>query len=215
MAVCAAVLALSGCGGGGGSAPPTATSQTPIPPDTSTTVLVPLEPAPASFLRSLPRDDRQRLTDAQLRTDESNAKVFLESPEFKRSWHLEFINAHKAYARGATGEGEVVGVLDTTLHIENHEFAGDGKIVAARLVSFSGGQWFNDHGTAVASIAVGARGPSLPNGPVQGVAYDAKLAFANRGGGIHMSDKNFFSDHDAAIVNLSFGSVGNIQQHVE
>ena len=225
LAFCAAAL-LAGCGGGGGSAPATSQTGNPPPEPTQETILSPDASGSApSFLRALPREKNPRSA-LEIANAASREAEFLESPEFKKSWHLEFINAHKAYARGATGKGEVVGVRDYTLHLENHEFAG-GKIVAAHLDTSGRAQrqFLRTHGTQVASVAVGARGGS-PSNEVQGVAYEAKLAFGDGKtvtftepfGGIYrgrIAAVPFFAKHGAAVVNLSIAGPanGSIDEH--
>ena len=209
LAFCAAAL-LAGCGGGGGSAP--ATTQTGNPPPVPTQRIPDSSNASGSalsFPRELPREKNprsaQEIADAASREAE-----FLESPEFKKSWHLKFINAHKAYARGATGADEIVGVIDQSLHLENDEFAG-GKIVVANLDTSGQArrQFLHTHGTQVASVAVGARGGS-PSNEVQGVAYEAKLAFGDNGNVSigypgNIASVSFFAKHGAAVVNVSLG----------
>ena len=217
FALCAAAL-LVGCGGGGGASAPPATSQTSPPPTPTDNVQVHSDDAPLSFPRALPHDNRRNFAAWEMQLHEKRAQNLLESREFKKSWHLERINAHKAYARGATGRGEIVGVVDTTLHLENHKFAGDGKVVVAFPLTTHGTkdprfltQSFSTHGTRVASVAVGARGGTSITNRVQGVAYDAKLAFADAFyGGVTESNAKLFNDHGAAIVNLSFGIGGDI-----
>ena len=234
MALCAAAL-LAGCGGGGGgSSAPTATSQTspqqPAPTQTDDTQVI--SDQSLSFPQKLPYDNLPSFTDAQLKAHANAEKVFLESPEFKRSWHLERINAHKAYARGATGRGEIVGVIDSNLYLEHPEFDGGSKIVAAHPMTTLGAKdprferqtiKFSRpvsilHGTEVAAAAVGARGDQSFGSNVQGVAYDAKLAFWNRGplsyGDLISHDNTkFFNDYGAAIVNISIGSGDSIDDY--
>ncbi|MDA8002372.1 MAG: S8 family serine peptidase, partial [Alphaproteobacteria bacterium] len=149
----------------------------------------------------------------------------MESPEFQNTWHLKRINAHKAYARGATGEGEIVGIIDASIHLENYEFAGDGKIVAANPVTTLGNkdprfrtQYFETHGTQVASVAVGARGgASIPNREVQGVAYNSKLAFWEYSNSIPIEAASikFFNGHGAAIVNVSLSNDRSIDDYTK
>ncbi|MDA8010481.1 MAG: S8 family serine peptidase, partial [Alphaproteobacteria bacterium] len=230
LAFCAAAL-LAGCGGGGGGSTPTATSQT-SPTPTQTDDAQPRSDVPLSYPRELPHDNRRSFTAWEIQQHAKLAQNFLESPEFKNSWHLEHINAHKAYARGATGRGEIVGVIDYSLHLESHVLDGGSKVVAAFPLTTHGTkdprfltQRFDTHGTQVASVAVGARGNSIPEDArntykdhyqVQGVAYDAKLAFADASyGGVTESNAKLFNDHGAAIVNLSFGVGGSIDDYSE
>ena len=46
------------------------------------------------------------------------------TPEFARNPALHFMNADWAYARGLTGEGETVGMVDTGIYAAHEEFAG-------------------------------------------------------------------------------------------
>ena len=134
------------------------------------------------------------------------------SAEFARNPSLWEMNAHWAYARGLTGQGEVIGMTDTGLYAAHGEFRGrlhgetiytvidddmdgngapehsyrrladhplngaypahpqaDQRACLGALCKF----YEYSHGSAMASLAVGAR-----NGvDAHGIAFDAKLAF--------------------------------------
>jgi len=90
--------------------------------------------------------------------------------EYSLSRTLPLINASGAYARGYTGKGSVIAILDTGIDTSNDEFKN--KILAIK--DFTNSKTIVDrvgHGTHVAGIAAAAK-----NGVgVQGVAYDASL----------------------------------------
>ena len=112
-----AVAIVSGCGSGdavpgepGAPAPTTPTpppapppSPAPSPPPPPLNVPPPLPPDPANL---------EALANAQ-RTD-----------EFANNPGLAEMNAHWAYARGLTGAGESIGMVDTGLYAAHEEFAG-------------------------------------------------------------------------------------------
>ena len=154
-------LALSACGSSGGA------QQPPPPP-----VVAPPEPAgpdPLNF------PDEPGLTGAQ----ETERSSLAETPEFMGQWSLSEVGADYAYARGYTGEGVTVGIIDTGVD-SGHE-ALSGKLhsrsgVASRSCpggncSFSPIRDTASHGTAVGGVIAAAK---LGN-RMHGVAYDAEL----------------------------------------
>jgi len=90
--------------------------------------------------------------------------------EYSLSRSLDVIKANAAYARGYTGKGSVIAILDTGIDTSSDEFKN--KILAIKDFSNSGTIVDKvGHGTHVAGIAAAAK-----NGVgVQGVAYDASL----------------------------------------
>ena len=132
--------------------------------------------------------------------------------EFARNPALSFLNANWAYARGLTGEGETVGMVDTGIYAAHEEFSGrlhDETVYTVLGDDTDGDGWpqysyfkvgENDpsgaypvaaparnascmgvfckfyeyqHGSLMASLAVGAR----DGADAHGVAYGAKLLF--------------------------------------
>jgi len=91
--------------------------------------------------------------------------------EYWNSTGLELINAASAYAQGYTGQGIVLGILDTPLRLTHPELAGQvlGELLPA---GYPLGDWAADeHGSHVAGIMV-----ALRNGVgMQGVAFNSKL----------------------------------------
>lgn len=82
--------------------------------------------------------------------------------------YLSRINASAAYARGASGDGETVVVLDTGLYSNHIEFASSDKVMRAEEDTT-----MNTHGTSSSSAAVGNKDGI----GMHGVAYGAKLHF--------------------------------------
>jgi len=137
---------LAGCGGGGGGgggSEPLALSSIPA-----------RAPAPAPVFQ--PRA----------------GAAPIETAEYGRQIGLATINAAGAYARGATGHGETVAVVDTGLDLAHHDLTG-------RLAG-TGWDYHADapvsgdahgHGTFVAGLAGAARNSQ----GMHGVAFDARL----------------------------------------
>lgn len=97
------------------------------------------------------------------------------TPEYDRSGALDVINAAEAYARGYTGAGVTVGVIDEMIRINHPELAG--KAATAAAVIEATGQAFapdwnlDTHGSHVAGI-VAARRDGVG---MHGVAFDAAV----------------------------------------
>ena len=154
-------LLLSACGSSGGN-------QTPPPPP-PTTAPQPERPDPTSF------PDDPGLTAAQ----ETERMAISNSPEFAYQWSLAEIGADYAYARGYTGQGVTVGIIDTGIDPNHSAFAGKlhpSSGVASRsctsgICSFSPIHDTGSHGTAVGGVIAAAK---LGN-RMHGVAYEAEL----------------------------------------
>ena len=159
-----------------------------------------------------------------------------ETDEYRGMNGLDMINASSAYARGATGKGIRVGVIDSGVYEEHEEFArGTGD-----KVTFAGSDYTDDrprtdealgHGTIVAGVIAANRdNNNFGSGfKMHGVAFDASIdAYEiplGSGGGpydpLEIGDVNFSTDNYFAtrfttmanrnqIVNMSFGFSGVI-----
>ena len=119
--------------------------------------------------------------------------------------HLPLINAATAYARGATGMGETIVIVDSGIDASHREFQG-GKV---RIITgignscspadASGGLCANsNHGTAVAAVAAGHRGTSSSGLDMHGVAFNAQIKFiplALRGDSPDIPPQRQLKDH--------------------
>ena len=101
-----------------------------------------------------------------------------QTTEYNSSTGLDMINAADAYAKGWTGEGAVLGVIDTWQDKDHSDFNGKYQwykdyVRNENTVSNSGSQ--HSHGTHVAGIVAAEK-----NGTgTHGVAYNADLVGAN------------------------------------
>ena len=204
-----ALALLLACGGGGGGvarpdpAPPVTTTPTDPPPPVTTQPDPP--PAPPSCVvtpsQTFPRTDDlsaacfpEQPTAAEFAT----RKVEFETAEYAASSeepvglvtttvtsdHLETIKASSAYARGATGEGQTVVVVDSGINAGHREFS-DGRVEVVTGIgnSCSPSAAQNNecsdpaHGTAVASVIAAQRGSPAGAFDMHGVAFDAQIKF--------------------------------------
>ena len=172
------VFLIAGCGGGGssGGVRPQSPSVTPEPPPTTP------EPPPVT-----PEPDT---SESELRQE------YAAHPEFRNQPALEQVNAHYAYARGATGAGVTIGIIDSGIDPGHTKFEGklhpdsfnvtgynpDYSFCAMRepdgSCSFEGGP--PSHGTLVGGVMAANRQTDATNGTgsefaVHGIAFDAKL----------------------------------------
>ena len=167
-----AVGILAACGGGGGNSG----NITPPPPP----------PPPPPVVTNLGVSVVAQNTDCAGGSDcETRADRFRLDPEFRNAGNnyspLEVIGAHYAYARGFTGKGVTVAVVDHGVDPDHPEFAGrltlgfDGVIEGV----FQDIDTYEDidgggHGTAVAGIIAAAKDNSSAVGArMHGVAYDS------------------------------------------
>jgi len=149
-----AVAAAAGGGGGGGGSSSSANMAGPAPAKSTD-----VDPTPFETTEFFGEADSVGLSESV-------------DSEF-----LDIINAQYAYARGYTGAGQKIAVLDTGIDTDHAEFAGqlNADLTGTDLQSGDSdpnhGILQDDHGTMVASIAAGAKDGS----GMHGVAYGAEV----------------------------------------
>jgi len=158
----ATVAACAGGGGGGGGPvlPPPIAPPPPLPPPSPPPP--PPPPPPASFYE----------------TPEYLGKLFTSSADVDTS--VELTRASAAYARGATGRGIVVAVIDTDVDTTISEFAGriagTHDVCATAISSCGSGRAATDvdtdgHGSMVASVIAANKNDI----GIHGLAYQAQV----------------------------------------
>jgi hypothetical protein len=122
------------------------------------------------------------------------------------------INAAYAHARGITGRGVTIAVLDTGIDASHPELAASGKVLPG-FNAVDGSADTADargHGTHVAGLLSGAR----DGRGMYGLAYDARLlpvkVFPNSGSGstAFVERGIRYAIGRASIINMSFGTPG-------
>lgn len=166
---------IAGCSGGGG----TRQQSPPVVPEPPPTMPDPAPDAPEP-------DDAE----AELRRE------YAAHPEFRNQPALEQVNAHYAYARGATGEGVIIGIIDDGIDAGHVKF--DGKVLpeSYHVAGYDPDYSFcamrdpdgscspesgpPAHGTLVGGVLVANRQADPGSGAgsqlaTHGVAFDARL----------------------------------------
>ncbi len=194
-------LTLSACGGGGG------VSSTPTPPPPPPVVAPPPAPPP-------PPPPPPPPTTTNFAT-----------AEFNRSDGPGFHNAITAYQAGATGAGVTVGVIDSGIDPNSHEFTGRIHPQSADVTGGNRGLGDDDgHGTAVTRVIAAAK----DDRDVHGIAFNATILAlrADQAGSCTTPDAgeteancSFFDsaiaaginravDAGARVINISLGGAG-------
>lgn len=220
-------LSLASCGGSGGGTQP-ASNGVITPPVTSTENT---SRPPWNSFAAQPQDP-ENIAD--------RAAVF-ETDEYKGMGALTMINASMAYARGATGAGVTVGVIDSGVYDDHLEFAaGSGTKITFAGSDYSGGTARTDdaitHGTGVAGVIAANRDstPSISGFDMHGVAFEASINAYEIPlsadddpsepiviDDITFGDDNYFANrfntmtNEAEIINLSFGFSGIITSYTQ
>ncbi|MBB3238030.1 autotransporter domain-containing protein [Phyllobacterium endophyticum] len=108
-----------------------------------------------------------------------------DDPEFKGTWGFAAINAEAAFARGITGKGVTIGLLDSGTKVSHPEFKDKNIKVLSFTGAYADGTPFDirgddpkdGHGTKMAGLLGAAR-----NGiPMMGLAYGADLVIGSTG----------------------------------
>lgn len=185
VSIFALAAACSSGSGGGGNLPPTPPAgvvQPPAPPAFPKTATDP-DTFPAT-----PGEAAQAAARQTYEAHNAYDPTFLHQPldglpVSGTDNHLSLIKASHAYARGATGSGETVVVVDSGVDASHRELAGKVQVItgignscspedaAAGICAGAG------HGTAVASIAAGNRGADSTGRDMHGVAFGANINF--------------------------------------
>jgi len=149
---------------------------------------------------------------------------------------LALINASSAYARGATGEGAIIGIMDSGVDTSHQELDGAFKLTSDSYLEYSSRSPTTEekrHGTHVSAIALGERDGT----GMHGVAFDAQLFFISIELGTAGEEyepatidstvdysaidnswstlESYFIDRQVTVVNGSFGYQGNINDYTE
>ncbi len=193
-------LTLSACGGSGGGV-----SSTPAPPPPPPVVAPPPAPPP-------PPPPPPTTTN-------------FATAEFNRSDGPGFHNAITAYQAGATGAGVTVGVIDSGIDPNSHEFTGRIHPQSADVTGGNRGLGDDDgHGTAVTRVIAAAK----DDRDVHGIAFNATIlalradqagSCTTPGAGETEANCSFFDsaiaaginravDAGARVINISLGGAG-------
>jgi hypothetical protein len=141
--------------------------------------------------------------------------------EFNRSYHLGAIGAEYAYAKGLTGAGVTIGILDFNFDFSSGELtyaSGSAGINQAYIDMYEAqtGEESSDepHGHAVAVFAAGARNAV----DTHGVAYDAKILAVDYFSGVNLKQVQqggityyvsnpytYMTNRGARVINISIG----------
>lgn len=194
-------LGLSACGGSGGGV-----ASTPTPPPPPVVIAPPPVPPPPPPPPPPPTAN-------------------FDTAELRRSDGPGFHNAVTAYQTGATGAGITVGIIDSGIDPNSHEFAGRIHPMSGDVTS--GGRGLGDddgHGTAVTRVLAAAKDDL----DVHGIAFNARILAlrADQPGSCSTADPgeaeancSFFDsaiaagvnraiDAGARVINISLGGAG-------
>ena len=188
------LVLLAACGGGGSGDGGGGTSPGPVSGGTG----APADPD-ALTLKAIPDGW------------ETDPDVWAAGAEFSAQAGLTDIGTAYAYAAGVTGDGQVIGFIDTGLD-DTHEAFNDGRVV---LNDRSGLTFIDDvqlgHGTSVAGVAAAAKDDAA----IHGVAFNADIAMwslhMNSAGNLTVSNSILtnavvdIQNSGARIINQSWG----------
>jgi Subtilase family len=147
-------------------------------------------------------------------------RSYYETTEYFANRGLEVIEASSAYAAGGTGEGILVGVIDTGIDRDHPEFAGVIDDDSIDIVA-GGAATLGDvdgHGTAVAGVIAARRNKALSHGVA--FAADLLVVRADAPGSCPgacafdqadvASATDYAVDHGARVINYSLGGAGTL-----
>jgi len=136
----------------------------------------------------------------------NESSYYLNLDEFSERTN-DVVNQEAALARGWTGKGSTIGIIDSGIDVDHSEFNSDGKIVYTKDFTGTGIQDNIGHGSHVAGIAAA----EMDGTGIMGIAPDANLAIAKvtNNWGYSMSYarkalKDMINNvDDLAVVNIS------------
>lgn len=161
----------------------------------------------------LARDDvsltgSQTFYDAFKRSNPFLTDAFIDSRYSGYGDELNFVGAPDAWARGWTGEGTTIAILDSGIDSDHSEFAGRITANECFLSNCTSGEDDNGHGSHVAGTAAAA----LDGVGMTGVAPDADIISAkiiDRSGSVDIAAMidaiEWANDLNATVANLSLG----------
>ena len=236
-----ALLVSCGGGGGGSSSTPTlpegnttqgTTQSTGTSSGSSSSTSATTTTTTSSYNPNLPSSGAITLTG----NFEIDKMEYEDTQEYQQQYGLDLIKASSAYARGATGRGAIIGIMDSGVDNSHQELNGFNKIVSGSYLVYQDRSPTTDekrHGSHVSGIALGERDGS----GIHGVAFDAQLFFISielgTAGdtyepatidstvdftGIDNSWSQLeaeFVTNNVTVVNGSFGYQGNINDYTE
>ena len=131
---------------------------------------------------------------------------YKESGKYREDTPLDIIHANDAYARGWTGDGVKVGVLDTGIKCDHNDLKNNLTTVRYNNYYGDGCTDTHGHGTQVAGVIAAEK-----NGvDMHGVAYDAEIHFGKIGDGPSVWINQYgpslasqMADNGVVAINLS------------
>ena len=171
------MIFLLSCGGGGGGSSSSPIPQTSTGSESSQSTNTSSSSASATITTSsynpnLPTSGSISLTG----NFDADKMTYEDSSEYSDQYGLGLIKASSAYARGATGRGAIIGIMDSGVDISHQELNSTNKLLPESYLVYPDRSPTTDekrHGSHVAGIALGERDGS----GIHGVAFDAQLFF--------------------------------------
>ena len=134
------------------------------------------------------------------RSEEALRRDYAAHPEFRNQYGLERVKAHYAYARGATGKGVTLGIVDSGIDPDHPRFAG--KLEVDNLEGYDPDfDTCGDRGPDGACLSLIGHGTHVGGIMAAGRREDADAARADAIHGVAF---------DARVISVGFPSLGDI-----